>query len=37
MLEEFGDQYRVYKERVPMFFPGLRRWRQFIERSQAAL
>ncbi len=36
MLEEFGEQYRIYKAHVPMFFPGKRRWRQFIERSQMA-
>lgn len=34
MLEQFGEQYRIYQERVPMFFPGQRWWRQFIERSQ---
>jgi protein-S-isoprenylcysteine O-methyltransferase Ste14 len=34
MIEEFGDQYRVYREQVPAFFPGWGRWRQFIERSQ---
>lgn len=37
MLEQFGDEYRVYRERVPMFFPGPSRWRQFIERSQVGL
>jgi len=34
MLEEFGDQYRAYQKRVPMFFPGWSHWRQLIERSQ---
>jgi len=34
MLEQFGEQYRIYQARVPMFFPGRRQWRQFIERSQ---
>lgn len=34
MLKQFGEQYRIYQEHVPMFFPGQRRWRQFIERSQ---
>jgi protein-S-isoprenylcysteine O-methyltransferase Ste14 len=37
MLEKFGEQYRAYQERVPMFFPGRRGWRQFIESSQAGL
>ncbi|RJQ34100.1 isoprenylcysteine carboxylmethyltransferase family protein [Candidatus Parcubacteria bacterium] len=34
MLQEFGESYRVYKERTPMFFPGKRQWRQFIKLSQ---
>jgi protein-S-isoprenylcysteine O-methyltransferase Ste14 len=34
MLDQFGEKYRIYQERVPMFFPGQRLWRQFIERSQ---
>ena len=34
MLAQFGEQYRIYREHVPMFFPGKRRWRQFIEGSQ---
>lgn len=34
MLAEFGEQYRLYQERVPMFFPGKRRWRQFIQGAQ---
>ena len=33
MLEQFGDQYRRYRERVPAFFPGRRSWRQLIEQS----
>lgn len=37
MLEKFGDQYRIYQRRVPMFFPSPRRWRQFVERSQVGL
>lgn len=35
MLERFGDEYRIYREHVPAFFPGRLRWRQFIDRSQA--
>lgn len=34
MLEEFGDQYRAYRERVPMFIPTRGGWRQFIDRGQ---
>jgi protein-S-isoprenylcysteine O-methyltransferase Ste14 len=31
MLERFGEQYRVYRERVPMFIPGRHGWRRLIE------
>lgn len=34
MLEKFGEDYRMYKERTPMFFPGKRQWREFIKLSQ---
>jgi len=34
MLDQYGEQYRIYREHVPMFFPGKRRWRQFIAGSQ---
>jgi methanethiol S-methyltransferase len=34
ILKEFGEQYRVYKEHTPMFFPGRKQWRQFIKFSQ---
>ncbi len=34
MLEQFGDEYRNYQKRVPMFFPGQHQWGQFIGRSQ---
>ena len=34
MLKEFGEQYRDYKERTSMFFPGKSQWRQFIKLSQ---
>ncbi|OYV52900.1 MAG: isoprenylcysteine carboxyl methyltransferase [Acidocella sp. 20-58-15] len=34
MVEQFGDQYRAYKARVPMFFPGLHQLKPFIARSQ---
>ena len=35
VLEEFGDEYRAYRQRVPMFVPRLGLWRQFVERSSA--
>jgi protein-S-isoprenylcysteine O-methyltransferase Ste14 len=34
MVDEFGEQYQLYRKHVPMFFPRRRRWRQFIEGSQ---
>lgn len=37
MIEQFGEQYRDYRKRVPMFFPGWHRWKQFMERSRAGL
>jgi protein-S-isoprenylcysteine O-methyltransferase Ste14 len=37
VLEQFGEQYRKYQQRVPMFFPGLHQWRQLIASSQAGL
>jgi protein-S-isoprenylcysteine O-methyltransferase Ste14 len=37
MLAQFGEQYRNYRARVPMFVPGLRRWRELVERSQKGL
>jgi protein-S-isoprenylcysteine O-methyltransferase Ste14 len=33
VLEEFGDEYRLYRERVPMFFPRTGQWKQLIARS----
>jgi len=34
MLDEFGEQYRIYRQHVPMFFPGKHGWGQFIQASQ---
>jgi len=34
VIEEFGEQYRAYQQRVPMFFPRLSQWRQLVERSK---
>lgn len=30
VLKEFGDEYRTYKEKTPMFFPGGGQWRLFL-------
>lgn len=35
MLEQYGDQYRAYRSRVPMFFPRAGQWRQLMERSNS--
>lgn len=34
MIEEFGDEYRRYRERVPMFFPRKGEWNQLIEQRE---
>jgi len=36
VLEEFGDEYRAYRRRVPMFIPRIGQWRQFVEGSSAS-
>ena len=33
VLQEFGDEYRAYMRRVPMFLPRIGQWGQFVERS----
>lgn len=33
MLEQFGEEYRAYRRRVPMFLPRPGQWRQLVERS----
>ena len=33
VLQEFGDEYRAYMRRVPMFFPRISQWGKFVERS----
>ena len=34
MLAEFGEVYRAYQRRVPMFIPRWGQWRQFADASQ---
>lgn len=36
VLQEFGDEYRVYQQRVPMFFPRADQWRKFVQKSSAS-
>ena len=33
MVEQFGEQYRAYQRRVPMFLPRWGQWRQLVDRS----
>mgnify|MGYP003624220474 CR=1 FL=1 len=33
VLEEFGEEYRAYQQRVPMFIPRKRQWKQFVKSS----
>ncbi len=33
VLAQFGDEYRAYQRRVPMFIPRLSQWRQLLDRS----
>jgi len=35
MVERFGERYRAYRERVPMFFPRLHQWSQLLDHSDA--
>lgn len=35
VIDEFGDEYRSYQQRVPMFIPRRGQWRQFYDRSSA--
>jgi protein-S-isoprenylcysteine O-methyltransferase Ste14 len=34
MLAQFGEVYRAYQKRVPMFVPRLVQWRQFADASR---
>ncbi len=33
VLQQFGEEYRAYRRRVPMFIPRPGQWRQLVERS----
>lgn len=35
VLQEFGDEYRAYMQRVPMFFPRFGLWGQLVQQSSA--
>lgn len=36
MIEQFGDEYRLYRERVPMFFPRRGEWRHLFGAAPPA-
>jgi len=36
MVEQFGDEYRAYQRRVPMFIPGTGQWRKLAGGSSAS-
>lgn len=33
VIEQFGEEYLAYQQRVPMFFPRIGQWRQLVQRS----
>jgi len=33
VIEQFGEEYRAYQRRVPMFIPRIGQWRQLVEHS----
>ena len=37
MVEKFGEEYRAYQRRVPMFIPRTSQWRQLAARSSTPL
>lgn len=36
MIDQFGEEYRTYQQRVPMFLPRWGGWRRFTKASNAA-
>jgi len=36
MSKAFGDEYRAYRRRVPMFFPRAGQWKQLLAKSNVA-
>lgn len=36
VIEEFGDEYRAYQQRVPSFFPRKGQWKLLVARSSIA-
>ena len=36
MLRKFGDDYRVYQAKVPMFFPRWGQWKEMKKSSQGS-
>lgn len=34
MIEQFGERYEAYRQRVPMFFPRWGAWRDLIDKAQ---
>ncbi|MBU0590412.1 MAG: isoprenylcysteine carboxylmethyltransferase family protein [Gammaproteobacteria bacterium] len=35
VIKQFGDEYRVYQMRVPMFLPGFDQWGELLEKTGA--
>jgi protein-S-isoprenylcysteine O-methyltransferase Ste14 len=33
MIRQFGEEYRAYQRKAPMFLPRMGQWRQLVERS----
>ena len=34
VIKEFGDDYRAYQERVPMFLPRMSQWKQLVSGAK---
>lgn len=37
VIQQFGEEYRIYQKRVPMFIPKMGQWRQLVERSRESV